>query len=102
MVTLRCKLLAKEKDFAGYITYVFQNLEINPTFGHKYIMMTRWPNWQHRNIEIDEIGYVTYKEVQAGIDTWYDGTKFVSYNYTNIVFIKFVKEKPDNSKEIVL
>ena len=66
-------------------------------------MITRWPNWQHSNIDIGEIGYVTYKEVIAGQDTWWDGTKFVPYNYTNIVFIKFVRKKSDTSqKDIIL
>ena len=102
MVTVHAKLLAKEHDLGGYTTYVFENLD-NAPFGHKYLMVTRWPNWQHSNIDIGEIGYVTYKEVIAGQDTWWDGTKFVPYNYTNIVFIKFVRKKSDTSqKDIIL
>lgn len=102
MVTIYAKLLAKEHDLGGYTTYVFENLD-NAPFGHKYLMVTRWPNWQHSNIDIGEIGYVTYKEVIAGQDTWWDGTKFVPYNYTNIVFIKFVRKKSDTSqKDIIL
>lgn len=85
----------------GYTTYVFKNLDSVSPFD-KYIMTTRWPNWQHRNIDIGEIGYLTYKEVIAGQDTWWDGSQFIPYNYTNIVFIKFVKEKDNSSKDIIL
>jgi hypothetical protein len=95
-LTIHCKLLAKEHDFGGYIIYVFENLD-DASFGHRYIMTTRWSNWEHKNIEIGEIGYLTYKEVIAGQDTWYDGSKFIPYNYTNIIFIRFVKENKDNS-----
>lgn len=85
----------------GYTTYVFKNLDSVSAFD-KYIMTTRWPNWQHRNIDIGEIGYLTYKEVIAGQDTWWDGSQFIPYNYTNIVFIKFVKEKDNSNKDIIL
>lgn len=101
MVTIHAKLLAKEHDIGGYTTYVFENLDDAP-FGHKYLMLTRWPNWQARNIDVGEVGYVTYKEVIAGQDTWWDGTNFIPYNYTNIIFIKFVKENKDNSKDILI
>ena len=98
-MTIYCQLLAKEKDLQGYITYVFKNLEDAP-FGHKYVMCTRVRNWEHRNIDIDEIGYLTYSEVIAGEDKWFDRVtnQFIPYNYTNIYFIKFVK-KVDNSKK---
>lgn len=101
MVTIYCKLVAKEHDLNGYTTYVFQNLEDAP-FGHKYCMCTRWPNWEHRNIEINESGYLTYKEVIAGQDTWWDGSKFIPYNYTNIIFIKFVKKIDNYEKDIII
>lgn len=102
MVTIFCKLLAKEHDLGGYTTYVFQNLEDAP-FGHKYLMCTRCPNWEHRNIEIDEMGYLTYQEVVAGKDEWYDriSGQMIPYNYSNLYFIKFIK-KQDNSKTDVI
>lgn len=102
MITLKSEVVTKEYDIGGYVIYVFKNLDNNPPFGYKYIMITRWPNWNDKDPEIGEIGYITYKEVVAGVDTWFDGTKFVPYNYTNLVYIKFVKEKLDNSKEIIL
>lgn len=101
MVTIHCKLVAKEHDFGGYTTYVFQNLE-NKNIYDKYLMCTRWPNWEHRNLDLGETGYLTYKEVVAGVDTWYDGTSFIPYNYTNIIFIKFVKEADNYDQDIYI
>lgn len=69
-------------------------------------MTVRWPNWQHRNIEIGEIGYLTYRTVIAGKDEWWDGTKNIPFNYSNIIFIKFIKdnlkENTDDCKKIIL
>ena len=88
----------------GYITYVFKCLESNIPFGHHYCMMTRLPNWQCRDVEIGEIGYVTYNEVEAGKDKWFcpETGQMIPYNYTNIYFVKFIKEKVDSSKDIIL
>jgi len=103
MQTVYCQLIASEHDICGYITYVFKSLEEAP-FGKKYLMLTRCPNWDSRDIDIGEKGYVTYKEVEAGKDNWFcpETGQFIPYNYTNIYFIKFVKERIDNSKDIVL
>lgn len=103
MLTMYCKLIASEIDTMSYQTYVFQCLEPNPSFGHKYIMITRVPNWQHRNLDIGECGFLTYQEVVAGRDAWYtqEGER-VPYNYSNIYFIKFVKEKSDTSKTDII
>lgn len=100
-MTIKCQLIAQECDIGGYIIYVFKNLDKAP-FGHNYIMVTRWPNWEHRSLELGEIGYLNYREVVAGVDTWYDGTNFIPYNYTNIIFIKFVKEQDNSKKDIIL
>ena len=103
MITIKSQLVAKEYDLLNYTTYVFKCLEENIPFGHKYCMMTRCPNWNHRDIDIGEIGYVEYEEVKAG-DPWYNPqtNTYVPYNYTNIYFIKFVKEKDDSHKDILL
>lgn len=102
-MTIKCKLICQENDIGGYIIYVFKNLDnVRREFGRDYVMVTRWPNWIHRQLEIDEVGYLDYKEVIAGIDTWYDGTKQVPYNYSNNVFIRFINEKSNLNKDIVL
>ncbi len=102
MNTVNAQLVAKEHDILGYITYVFKVLEDAP-FGHKYVMCVRPPNWQHRNIDIEEKGFLTYKEVQAG-DNWYDfyEGKYIPYKYTNIYFIKFVKKVDSYDKNITI
>jgi hypothetical protein len=103
VITLRCELVAKESDLLDYQNLVFKNLEPNPPFGKQYILCVRFPNWQHRELEVGEIGFLTYKETVAGRDHWYDSTtgKEVPYNYSNLIFIKFVKE-PDNSKKDII
>lgn len=103
MVTIHCQLIAEERDALGYITYVFKNLEDAP-FGHTYSMVTRFPNWQHRDLEIGEKGYLTYNEVIAGKDKWYcpETGQMIPYNYTNIYFIRFIKEQDNYKKDILL
>lgn len=101
-MTIRCKLICQEDDIGGYVIYVFKVLEEPKEFGRKYVMVTRWPNWNHRSLETNEIGYLSYKEVHAGVDTWYDGSNFIPYNYTNNVFIRFVKEQDNKSKDIII
>ena len=104
MTTIKCKLVCEEKDLMGYITYVFKCLECNPPFGHQYCMVTRLPNWQHRDLSIEEIGYLTYNEVVAGQDKWFcpETNQMIPYNYTNSYFIKFVKEVDNSKKDILL
>lgn len=103
MITIKAQLVAKENDLLDYTTYVFKCLENNIPFGHHYCMMTRCQNWNHRDIDVGEIGYVEYEEVKAG-DTWFNPqtNTYVPYNYTNIYFIKFVKEKDNSHKDILL
>ena len=100
MQTIYAKLLAMENDYCGYITYVFQNL--NPSdLDYQYIMCVRFPNWQHRSININDEGYLTIRYVQEGVDTWFDGKNNVYYKYTNVIFIKFI-ELPEKTNEIIV
>ena len=104
MKTLHCKVVALEKDIQGYQTLVFENKE-SSSWDTKYIMTVVFPNWMSYIPVLQEEGFLTYKEVIAGEDTWYDtdtGNK-IPYNYSNIIFIKFVPLKNvDNLKEIIL
>ena len=104
MMTIYGQLVASENDLMGYITYVFKSLENNVPFGNRYLMLTRCPNWDAKDIEIGDIGYVTYNYVEAGKDNWYcpDTGQFIPYNYTNIYFVKFVKELDNSNKTIIL
>lgn len=104
MFTIKAQLEAKEHDLLGYTVYVFKNLDPNVPFTHKYIMCVRPPNWESKNIELKDIGFLTYKKVQAGIDNWYDFSenRFIPYRYTNIYFIKFVLQQDNCNKDIII
>jgi hypothetical protein len=102
-LTIHCKLLAKEVDLMDYQTLVFKNLDKAP-FGCEYCMVTVWPNWESYIPEIGDIGYLTYDSVTGGVDTYYDRTldTIVKYNFTNLVFNKFVKEIDNSKKDIII
>ena len=104
MITIRCKVLAKESDVLGYSTMVVKDLDNFGGFGHSYCMVTILPNWQGLIPEIGDDGYLSYNEVIAGKDKWYcpETGQMIPYNYTNIYFVKFVKEKDNSKKDIIL
>lgn len=91
-MTVLAKLVAKEDDCMGYITYVFECLEEDIIKESRYILCTRFPNWEHRDINLEEVGYLQFIEIKAGIDKWFDGTNMIPYRYNNIQFIKFVRK----------
>ena len=102
-LTIHCKLIAKEVDLMDYQTLVFKNLDEAP-FGCEYCMVTVWPNWESYIPEIGDIGYLTYDSVTGGVDTYYDRTldTIVKYNFTNLVFNKFVREIDNSKKDIII
>lgn len=100
-ITISAKLKAKQIDSFGYITYVFESLEF-VDFKYKYIMCVQFPNWNQNCINEEEIGYLTYKHVQAGIDEWFDGNEFVKYNYTNVIFLKFIRKQSEELNPILV
>jgi hypothetical protein len=93
MITIFSKLRAKVDEGLGYTTYVFENLE-ESRWDMKYRMVTRCPNWEHRVVNVGEEGFLTYEDHIAGDSKWFDGKDFNSYRYTNVIFMKFVLEKP--------
>lgn len=90
-VTFHVKLLAKHTNNLGYTNYVFEDLEFQDQ-DYKYFMCVRFPNWESPQVDIDSIGYVSVKYVKEGVDKWFDGDEFVTYKYTNIIFLKFIPE----------
>jgi hypothetical protein len=90
-ITLYVKLNAKNVDIGGYITYVFENIN-NTNYENQYIMCVQFPNWNQSEIQIGDTGYVNVRYVKEGISQWYDGEKMNVYKYTNIVFLRFIKE----------
>ena len=91
-ITLYVKLVAKAMDIGNYITYVFENLNYKD-YDTQYVMCVQFPNWNQSEIAIGDIGYVNVRYVKEGISQWYDGEKMNVYKYTNVVFLKFVKEQ---------
>ena len=102
-LTIHCELLVKEADIMNYQTLVFKNLDKAP-FGCEYCMVTVWPNWESYIPKIGDIGYLTYDSVVGGVDTYYDRSSdsIVKYNFTNLVFNKFVREQDNSKKDIIL
>ena len=99
--TYHVKLKAKYLDFGNYITYVFENLEYKD-YDTQYIMCVQFPNWEQSDIQIDEIGFVTIRYVKEGVSQWYDGEKMNVYKYTNIVFLKFIKEPNKVNNDFII
>jgi len=96
------KLLSWRLDPGGYIIYVFQDLDAEKIY-EKYIMCTKFPNWETPLIKIGEVGYLRLKEIEAGKSTWYDVAKDCNqlYRYDMIQFIDFIKEQEMKSEIVV-
>lgn len=101
METIQAKLVAKESDTCGYTTYVFKVLDKSDRerLDSKYIMCVRFPNWEHRNLNIGDMGYLNFKVIIAGVDQWYDGNTLKYYRYNMIQFIKFI-QRPTPKKHL--
>jgi hypothetical protein len=100
-VALYVKLNAKYIDVGGYITYVFENLNYK-SYDQQYIMCVQFPNWNQSEINIGDVGYVNVRYVKEGVSQWYDGEKMNVYKYTNVVFLKFIKEPEKVNKEFLI
>lgn len=98
------KLVDFAEDLSNYINYVFQLLDKDDInrFNTKYLICTRYPNWDHKTLHIGDEGYLSCEEVLSGITEWYDGKKFIHHNYDHFHFIKFVPLKEEVKNEIVL
>lgn len=101
-MTILAKLIASEKETMGYIVYVFQCLDKDIIKETKYVMCTRFPNWEHKDIEIGEVGYLSFIEIKAGIDKWYDGNNMIPYRYNNIQFLKFIKKPKKKTHKFIM
>ena len=97
-MTILARLVAKEVDTLGYVTYVFECLDEEILKDTKYVMCTRYPNWNQLMIDVDEVGYLSFFEIRAGVDKWFDGEKMIPYNYSGIQFDKFVSKPKEKDK----
>lgn len=103
-MTILAKLVAQYDDLMGYITYVFECLDDEVKKESPYIMCTKHPNWNHKEIKLNEIGYLNFKEIIAGVDKWYDGSCMIPYNYDGVQFIRFITkpEIDENKEELIM
>lgn len=101
IITLYAQLKAIYHDLNGYMNYVFENLDYQD-YELKYIMCTRFPNWDHPTLEVGDVGYLNIKYVQEGVSQWYDGEKLNVYKNTHVIFLKFVKELPKNEGTFIV
>lgn len=99
--TFYVKLNAISHDLNGYVYYVFENLDCQD-HELKYLMCTRFPNWDQADFTINDRGYVNLKYVQEGVSQWYDGEKLNVYKNTHVIFLKFVKEPEKVSNNFVV
>ena len=88
-------------DIGDYTTYVFENLDFKD-YEYQYIMCVQFPNWNQDPIEIGDVGYVNVRYVKEGISQWYDGEKMNVYKYTNVIFLKFIKEQEQVDKAFLV
>lgn len=100
-ITLHVELKAKYIDIGGYITYVFENLNYKD-WEDQYVMCVQFPNWNQSEISEGDRGYVNVRYVREGVSQWYDGEKIHVYKYTNVVFLKFIKEPNKVNKEFLI
>lgn len=91
-ITLLVRVEAILHDPTGYTTYIFKNIESNTPYLYKYIMCTRYPNWEHRGLKINEEGFLTYEPVLEGIDKWFNGVELVPYKFSANRFINFISK----------
>lgn len=101
-MTILAKLIASETDGLGYTTYVFECLDEEISKLSKYCMCTRFPNWEHRNLDLGEIGYLDFTEVRGGIDKYYDGNDMIPYRYNGIHFQKFIKKPEEKDFKYIM
>ena len=101
-ITIHAKLVAEQTDGMGYTNYVFEDIESKDN-DFKYVMCVRFPNWDQASFNIGDIGYLNIRYVEQGVDKWFDGKNFNFYRYTNVIFMKFILEKPPiNEVEVIL
>lgn len=92
-ITIHAKLVAEQSDGMGYTNYVFEDLEATD-MDFKYVMCVRFPNWDQKTINLEDVGFLNIRYVEGGVDKWFDGEHLVPYKYTNVIFLKFIEEKP--------
>jgi hypothetical protein len=55
-------------------------------------MCTKCPNWENGDLKLQQEGFLKYKPVHAGFDTWYDPKTMTTnyYKYSGNYFMEFI------------
>ena len=94
---IKGKILKQTTCKKGYKTVTLEKSKV-------YKLVTRWPNWNHRDLKLGEIGYLTYNDVESGRTEWYNpNTKTMElYRTTACEFISFIAEKKTDEQEYIM
>ena len=67
-------------------------------------MCVQFPDWNIPPPNVNDEGYLQYKEIIAGIDKWYNPelNQFISYNYDMIQLIDFIPKGNSEVREIIM
>jgi hypothetical protein len=97
--TIKATLVTKKEEPGDYTVLVFYD-----HISDRYLMCTKLPSWNTEVPDIDETGFLQYREFIAGQDTWYDSTRGeqIPYRYTGLYFWDFVAEREKITKQLVL
>jgi hypothetical protein len=97
--TIKAKLITKKEEPGDYTVLVFHDLDVN-----RYLMCTKLPQWNTKAPDIDEIGFLQYREFIAGQDTWFNSATGgqIPFNYTGLYFWDFVVKQKKITQELVL
>lgn len=90
MITVYTRLLAGRVELGGYTKYVFQDINTG-----KYILCTKFPNWDTPPIKLGSVGNLKYKEILAGKGSWYEPISkiYIPYKFNYNQFIDFDEKK---------
>lgn len=101
MITFYGRLEKIEEGLNGYKTYIFKNIN-GYELEDEYFMIVRRPNWEHRELQVGEYGYVTFEKIKAGVDTYFKDNQNLFYNFSTNQFIKFLSNKKGVDEEFTL
>lgn len=77
-----------------YTVYVFKNLDEKDNSLLRYFTVTKVPNWDCKDLQIGDKGYVECEYVNAG-DSYFKSSTGVreQYNYTVCYLINFIEKQ---------
>lgn len=103
-MVVKAKLVAKDEVINGYSTYVFECLDDEIREQTKYIMCTRFPNWDAAKINLDSEGFLHFEEREAGKDQWYnqETQQWHSFSYNMIQFMRFIEFQKKKDNEYIM